>query len=147
SRPASFAQSGASLAYRQHLSSTQSVSVRKWLVQQQTPFSGSRTSRCVGVISNTAPPVLSQSVRQQVVVRGISRSNFSASETVAHSSSTRRKASRSGVPFQLNAAWSLLFLMLISLIVTDKPASFMPLITPSMGETVTAANARFPSPL
>src|SRR5262245_40803631 len=143
----SLAQSGASLAYRQHLSSTHSFSVRQWFGQQHTPFSGLRTSRFVGVISNTAPPVLSHSVRQQVVVRGISRKSFSASATVEHSSSTRRKANNSGVPFQLNAALSLLCLRLISLIVTESPASFMPLMTPQIGEMVTAANARFPSPL
>ena len=37
--------------------------------------------------------------------------------------------------------------MLISLIVSDSPASFIPLMTPAMGLTVTAANARLPSPL
>src|SRR5438876_10238860 len=89
--------SGASLSKRQHLFSTISLSVRKWLVQQQTPFSGGRTSRFLGVISNTAPPSLSHTVKQHEVVRCMPRSSFSASAPVAHSSSPRRKESDSGV--------------------------------------------------
>src|SRR5437773_9061988 len=85
--------SGSSRSYRQHLLSTHSFSVRKWFVQHVTPFWGLRTSRLSGVISNTAPPFLSHTVRQHDVVRGIDRKSFSASATVAHSSSTRRKAS------------------------------------------------------
>lgn len=37
--------------------------------------------------------------------------------------------------------------MLISLMVRHSPASFIPLMTPAMGVTVIAANARLPSPL
>src|SRR5215204_807919 len=105
-----------------------SLSVRKWFVQQHTPLTCVRTSRFFGVSSNTAPPVLSQIVMQQVDVRGRARRNFSASATVPHSSKTRRKQSISGVPFQLNSGLSFDFLMLISFIVTHSPASFMPLI-------------------
>ena len=135
------------MSYRSHFVVTLSLSVRKWLVQQHTPFSGVRTSTLSGVSSNTDPPLLSHTVRQQEVVRFMSRSSFSASATVPHSSSTRRKLSKSGTPAQLNWDLSLLRLMLISLMVTDSPASFIPLMTPAIGLTVTAANARFPSPL
>ena len=56
--------------------------------------------RSAGVISNTQPPFLSQTVRQNHVVRSSALSNFSASSTVVHSSSILRNRSSIGVPFK-----------------------------------------------
>src|SRR5581483_6487808 len=142
---ASSSWSGSKASYRQHRSPSDSPSQRKWLVQQQTSWTADRTSTVLGVISNTAPPSLSQMVRQAAVVRRAPRTSFSASDTVRHSSSTRRNNRSVGVPSQSNAAWSFDCLRWISLIVQDSPASFIPEMQPTIGVTVTIANDRFPS--
>src|SRR5581483_804610 len=118
--------------------------VRKWFVQQHRPSSARRTPTDFGVSSNTTPaPAASHTAKFRYVVRFAARSSFSASATVVHSSSTRRKVSSIGVPVRSNggepsAADA------TSRVATASPASFIPLVTPTSPGNPTLAKACLP---
>ena len=63
-----------------------------------------RRTTVFGVISNTADCVRSHTARLHIIIRFCSRSSFSASSTVVHSSSSRRKHIATGVPSKIHAA-------------------------------------------
>ena len=83
--------------------------MRKWLVQQQTPFSARANFQMRRRdLEDRAAVRVAEGQAAGRRPRHRARS-FSASATVEHSSSTRRNAIKSGVPFQLNFALSLVF--------------------------------------
>src|ERR1700722_11753473 len=92
------------------------------------------------LISSTAIVWGSQIAMLHIDVRRIDSSSFSASSTVAHSSSTRRKQNAKGVPEGSNRDEPSLA-SFTSNWATHSPASFMPEIQPKKPENVIEASA------
>src|SRR5262245_15800570 len=113
------------VSQRGHFSPVDSSFERKWLVQATRPLSAGRATTLLDVTSSTTPLLGSHRVTLHMVVRGVARISFSASATVLHSSSTRRKVDIIGWPLGSKRGEPSPAVT-ISLTARHRPASFMP---------------------